>query len=628
MMKRSSLESGVDSFSKWSSVSSKIKIAVYSIALNEEKHVKRWFESAKDADLVLIADTGSKDKTRSVASTLGVTVHQINVTPWRFDVARNASLALIPEDFDICIQLDLDEVLIEGWRVKVEAAWLAGNKWPSYKHVTARNTDGTARAFQHYFKIHPRKGFAWKYPIHEVVGPIDGQHFSRELIDLEVEHLQDHEKPRNSYLLLLEMAVAEMPSDWRMNHYLGREYYYNQNWIKVLETAYKSLGLKVGWNVEAASTAMWASEAAWSLGFKPLAEEWAERGTSAAPDFYEVWHWRAHIAHLLNKWQDCFDAASKINVLKRQSHHLVKPAVWEWWGFDLMALSLHHLGFHDHAFHYGEIACDFAPDIDRLAENLEWYELSLNKMVSGKYESVQKFGKLRNFPPIYVLNLRESRERLENFKNGMQKWGLNNFSVIQSDRPHSSLGIVSRTNLDLSVHLSLLQSQKRALTSFLDSGADYGVICEDDVNWDSCELWKFRWESKFENYKKMTFDAIQLSLVTGRPEFFEPRFHRRIEGFDWSSGITLWSRAGAQKIIAKLNSVEIDIPIKSQLYDGLKIYVEPLFLCNATEISTINQSHVELSHRHSWRLLSDYFIKNNIEKYPNITFRDEVNLEC
>lgn len=99
-----------------------IKIAVYTIALNEEKHVNRWFESAREADFLLIADTGSTDKTRDIAKSLGIEVHDISVTPWRFDVARNMSLDLIPEDFDICIQLDMDEVLSPGWRPKIEEA--------------------------------------------------------------------------------------------------------------------------------------------------------------------------------------------------------------------------------------------------------------------------------------------------------------------------------------------------------------------------------------------------------------------------------------------------------------------------------------------------------------------------
>ena len=44
-----------------------MKVAVYTIALNEEKHVERWYNSIKDADYILIAATGSTDKTVEVA---------------------------------------------------------------------------------------------------------------------------------------------------------------------------------------------------------------------------------------------------------------------------------------------------------------------------------------------------------------------------------------------------------------------------------------------------------------------------------------------------------------------------------------------------------------------------------
>ena len=40
-----------------------MKIAVYTIALNEEQFVETWYESAKNADYLLIADTGSTDAT-------------------------------------------------------------------------------------------------------------------------------------------------------------------------------------------------------------------------------------------------------------------------------------------------------------------------------------------------------------------------------------------------------------------------------------------------------------------------------------------------------------------------------------------------------------------------------------
>ena len=85
-----------------------MKVAIYAIAKNEEKHVKRWFDSSSDADYHVIADTGSTDETIQIAKDLGVSVYSISINPWRFDDARNAALALVPADADYCIILDMD----------------------------------------------------------------------------------------------------------------------------------------------------------------------------------------------------------------------------------------------------------------------------------------------------------------------------------------------------------------------------------------------------------------------------------------------------------------------------------------------------------------------------------------
>src|SRR6266550_4008556 len=100
-----------------------LKIAVYTIALNEAAHAERWASSAADADYRIVADTGSTDDTVERLTRAGVTVHRIAVRPWRFDDARNAALALIPADVDVCCTMDMDRFLEPGWRAKLEAAW-------------------------------------------------------------------------------------------------------------------------------------------------------------------------------------------------------------------------------------------------------------------------------------------------------------------------------------------------------------------------------------------------------------------------------------------------------------------------------------------------------------------------
>jgi glycosyltransferase involved in cell wall biosynthesis len=95
-----------------------MKIAVYAISKNESEFVRRFCDSAKDADGIFIADTGSTDNTLDLAYRNGAIVNEITISPWRFDKARDAALALIPADYDVCISLDLDEVLEPIYRVQ------------------------------------------------------------------------------------------------------------------------------------------------------------------------------------------------------------------------------------------------------------------------------------------------------------------------------------------------------------------------------------------------------------------------------------------------------------------------------------------------------------------------------
>ena len=53
----------------------------------------------------------------------GIHVETKEIKPWRFDVARNESLKLVPEDVDVCICLDLDEIMRPGWRKVIETLW-------------------------------------------------------------------------------------------------------------------------------------------------------------------------------------------------------------------------------------------------------------------------------------------------------------------------------------------------------------------------------------------------------------------------------------------------------------------------------------------------------------------------
>ncbi len=100
-----------------------MKICVYAICKNEQAFAERWMASMGEADAVYVLDTGSTDDTVAKLTALGAQVTVERIDPWRFDTARNRSLALVPEDADICVCTDLDEVFHPGWRALLETAW-------------------------------------------------------------------------------------------------------------------------------------------------------------------------------------------------------------------------------------------------------------------------------------------------------------------------------------------------------------------------------------------------------------------------------------------------------------------------------------------------------------------------
>lgn len=68
----------------------------------------------KEADEIVVLDTGSTDDTVEKLRAKGVKVEIKEIKPWRFDVARNESLKLVPEDCNILVCTDLDEIFESG----------------------------------------------------------------------------------------------------------------------------------------------------------------------------------------------------------------------------------------------------------------------------------------------------------------------------------------------------------------------------------------------------------------------------------------------------------------------------------------------------------------------------------
>ena len=103
-----------------------MKVYVYAIAKNEAAFAERWVKSMSEADGIYVLDTGSEDGTAEKLRSLGAIVEKAEIKPFRFDKARNRSLELVPQNADLCVCTDLDEVFSPGWRKAFEKAFTPG----------------------------------------------------------------------------------------------------------------------------------------------------------------------------------------------------------------------------------------------------------------------------------------------------------------------------------------------------------------------------------------------------------------------------------------------------------------------------------------------------------------------
>lgn len=345
-----------------------MKIAVYTIAKNEEQFVQRWADSCTEADYRFILDTGSTDKTSVMAGVFGIP-HETKVfNPWRFDHARNYALTQLPNDIDICISLDMDEVLQPGWRKALEAM-PAGTTRPRYKYVWSWKQDGSEGLIYGGDKIHARHGYYWAHPVHEVLKPVRAEH--QEWIDgLEIHHHPDPEKSRAQYLPLLELAVAEEPFDDRNRFYLAREYFFSGEYGLAHQHFVRHIELSK-WMPEVAASCRYLAKID-----TEKAEQWLVRACSMDPGRRESWVALANYYHDQRMWQSCRNACfNALAVENKPLDYLCEDWAWGERAADLMALSCHKLGLKQEAVRYGQMAIDLNPSDQRLKDNLLFYAL-------------------------------------------------------------------------------------------------------------------------------------------------------------------------------------------------------------------------------------------------------------
>ena len=212
-----------------------MKVSACYIVKNEERVLRKSMESLQDAvDEFIVVDTGSEDRTVSIAKEFGAKVY---VLPWAEDFAKPRNLAIEKATGDWIVFLDADEYVSEETKGNLRSI-LAGLSTETVDGMvlSLRNIDvdhgGEVLIDSFAIRIFPkREGLRFCGRIHEELR-LHGNPLSRivrlEPHDVQIIHtgysasVSDAKTERNLKMLLREMKESSRPE--RVYGYLADVY--------------------------------------------------------------------------------------------------------------------------------------------------------------------------------------------------------------------------------------------------------------------------------------------------------------------------------------------------------------------------------------------------------------------
>ncbi len=217
--------------------------------------------------------------------------------------------------------------------------------------------------------------------------------------------------------------------------------------------------------------------------------------------------------------------------------------------------------------------------------------------------------KLKNFGPIYYLNLDGQPERKLYMEKQFEYWEIKNYTRISAydGRTDDLSDIIKGKYPDLmsSGEIGCVTSHLKAIKHWYEnSDSPYAIIMEDDCNLDIAKYWDFTWEN-FISRVPYAWDVIQLAIIcTG--DIVVPIHNRFVN--DFSTACYAITRHHAEKLIKhhirgdkyKLDNGVKPRPVADDLiYNSGVTYATPMLLYKIELGSSIHPDHIDAFHRSS-----------------------------
>ena len=289
-----------------------IKLSVAIICRNEENSIGKCLESVKDADEIVVCDTGSEDKTIEIVKKYTDKIFSDYSWNDNFAEARNHAISKCTGDWILVI--DADNVLVGGIKKTKEECEKADKS--GYKTISLKIFWERTNKFSHYlpylFKRDPEIYF--KGAVHNYLTR-DDKNYSD--LALACWYSESHYKDPDRSFRILKKEVFSKPELRREKYYLAREYYSRGDYPNALWWFQEYLKMKSDFGGEVADAYLLMAKCYWQLQKGDFARAHCLEAIGINTNFKEAILFMAEMSGPINKdrWLEFAEGADNSGVL-------------------------------------------------------------------------------------------------------------------------------------------------------------------------------------------------------------------------------------------------------------------------------------------------------------------------
>jgi len=217
--------------------------------------------------------------------------------------------------------------------------------------------------------------------------------------------------------------------------------------------------------------------------------------------------------------------------------------------------------------------------------------------------------KLKNFGPVYYLNLDGQPERRQYMEEQFKYWQVENYERISAyDGRDDDLSDIIKGRYPESMtsgEIGCTTSHLKAIKHWYEtSDSPYAIIVEDDLDLQLARFWNFTWLD-FVAKLPYDWDVVQLAIIcTGN---LHVQLHKRFVN-DFSTAAYMITRHHAEKLLkhhVRGDKYKLDNGVKPRpvaddlIYNSGNTFSIPLFLYKIALGSSIHPEHIDVFHRGS-----------------------------